>query len=206
MADEYKLADRSAEVAVSAPELLAKGFLPYQRYRVTLKGPDVTVLQTRDILLAGRVVAVLPVDLARGEVLLIRQFRLPAHLADGCGDMVETVAGRAEAGESLEQTARRECQEEIGVVPAKLIELFSFMTTPGITDEMVTVFLAAIDAERVIPARSGAASEGEQIETIRVSIDAALGALARGTVCNGLLVIALQWLALNRARLTELLR
>jgi len=205
MADEYKLADRSAEVAVSAPELLAKGFLPYQRYRVTLKGADVTVLQTRDILLAGRVVAVLPVDLARGEVLLIRQFRLPAHLADGCGDMVETVAGRAEAGESLEQTARRECQEEIGVVPAKLIELFSFMTTPGITDEMVTVFLAAIDAERV-PARSGAASEGEQIETIRVSIDAALAALARGTVCNGPLVIALQWLALNRARLAELLR
>ena len=115
MADEHKLADRSAEVAVSAPELLAKGFLPYQRYRVTLKGPDVTVLQTRDILLAGRVVAVLPVDLARGEVLLIRQFRLPAHLADDCGDMVETVAGRAEAGESLEQTARRECQEEIGI-------------------------------------------------------------------------------------------
>jgi len=205
MADEYKLADHSAEVAVSAPELLAKGFLPYQRYRVRLKGPDVTVLQTRDVLLAGRVVAVLPVDLARGEVLLIRQFRLPAHLADDCGDMVETVAGRAEAGESLEQTARRECQEEIGVVPAKLIELFSFMTTPGITDEMVTVFLTAIDAERV-PARSGAASEGEQIETIRVSIDAALGALAHGTVCNGLLVIALQWLALNRARLAELLR
>ena len=204
MADEYKLADRSAEVAVSAPELLAKGFLPYQRYRVTLKGPDVTVRQTRDILLAGRVVAVLPVDLARGEVLLIRQFRLPAHLADGCGDMVETVAGRAEAGESLEQTARRECQEEIGVVPAKLIELFSFMTTPGITDEMVTVFLAAIDAERA-PARSGAASEGEQIETIRVSIDAALAALARGTVCNGPLVVALQWLALNRTRLAELL-
>ena len=108
-------------------------------------------------------------------------------------------------GESLEQTARRECQEEIGVVPAKLIELFSFMTTPGITDEMVTVFLAAIDAE-LAPARSGAASEGEQIETIRVSIDAALAALARGTVCNGPLVVALQWLALNRTRLAELLR
>src|SRR3974390_3757700 len=123
MADEYKLADRSAEVAVSAPELLAKGFLPYQRYRVTLKGPDVTVRQTRDILLAGRVVAVLPVDLARGEVLLIRQFRLPAHLADGCGDMVETVAGRAEAGGKLQKTTRGGCQKKNGVRPAELLEL-----------------------------------------------------------------------------------
>ena len=28
-----------------------------------------------------------------GEVVLIRQFRLPAHLATGKGDMVEIVAG-----------------------------------------------------------------------------------------------------------------
>ena len=101
--------------------------------------------------------------------------------------------------------AARECNEEIGVAPTGLVELFSYLTTPGVTDEEVTVFLAAVDASRV-PSRSGAAPEGEQIATLRVSIDAAIAALDKNAMRNGPLVMALQWLALNRGRLAELLR
>jgi ADP-ribose pyrophosphatase len=203
---EREIADRPADVALSPPELLAKGYMPYQRYRLTLRGADgAAVAQTRDILLAGKVVAVLPIDVTRDEIVLIRQFRLAAHLADGKGDMIEIVAGRVEAGEQPLDTARRECAEEIGVAPSELVELFSYLTTPGLTDEEVTVFLAAIDAHQV-PARTANASEGEQIETLCVSIDAALAALNEGRMRNGPLVIALQWLALNRGRLAEFLR
>jgi ADP-ribose pyrophosphatase len=109
-----------------------------------------------------------------------------------------------EPGEQPLDAARRECFEEIGVVPGKLVELFSYLTTPGLTDEEVTVFLAAVDASQV-PARTANASEGEQIETLRVSIDAAIAAVGAGRMRNGLLVIALQWLALNRGRLAALL-
>ncbi|HEY4981599.1 MAG TPA: NUDIX hydrolase [Pseudolabrys sp.] len=205
MRDRPELADLPADVALSAPELLAKGYRDYLRFRLTLRGADgAPVTQTRDVFLGGKVVAVLPIDLARGEVVLIRQFRLPAHLANGRGDMIEMVAGRVEAGEQLAAAARRECIEEIGVAPSELVELFSYLTTPGLTDEEVTVFLAAIDAARV-PARSGAATEGEQIGTVRVSIDAAIAALNQGEMRNGPLVIVLQWLALNRGRIAELL-
>jgi ADP-ribose pyrophosphatase len=201
-----ELADLPFEVALSQPELLAKGYRDYQRYRLTLTGTDgATHMQTRDILLAGKVVAVLPIDLVRDEIVLIRQFRLTAHLANGRGDMIEAVAGRVEPGESLLEAARRECREEIGVAPLELVELFTYLTTPGLTEEEITVFLGAIDASRV-PDRSGSATEGEQIGTIRVSIDAAIAALAQGAMRNGPLVIALQWLALNRGRLAELLR
>jgi len=206
MADGSDIADRPADVALSAPERLAKGYRDYQRYRLTLRGEGhAPVTQTRDILLGGKVVAVLPVDLARDEVVLIRQFRLAAHLADGRGELIEIVAGRVEPNEQAVDSARRECSEEIGVEPLALVELFSFLTTPGITDEEITVYLAAIDASRV-PARSGSASEGEQIETLRVSIDDALAALNRNTMRNGPLLVALQWLALNRGRLAELLK
>ena len=150
-------------------------------------------------------VAVLPIDLARDEVVLIRQFRLAAHLANGRGDMIEIVAGRVEPDEALANAAARECAEEIGVAPTELVELFSYLTTPGVTDEEVTVFLAAVDASRV-PRHSGSAPEGEQIATLRVSIDAAIAALAQGAMRNGPLVMALQWLALNRGRIAELLR
>jgi len=204
MSDAQKLADRPADVAVSQPDLLAKGYRDYWRYRLTLQVGGAPVGQTRDVLVAGKVVAVLPIDLTRNEIVLIRQFRLPAHLAGGRGDIIETVAGRLERGESPIDAARRECNEEIGVVPGNLVELFSFLTSPGISDEEVTVFLAAIDAARV-PARVDNAADGEHIETVRVSIDAALAALAQGTMRNGPLVVALQWLALNRGRLAELL-
>jgi ADP-ribose diphosphatase len=200
MAEQRALVDREADVALSAPEEFAKGFFGYQRYRLTVAGDA----QTREVVRAGKVAAVLPIDVARGEIVLIRQFRLPAHLANGKGDLVEIVAGRVEQGERPAETARRECAEEIGVAPSALVELFSYLTTPGLTDEEVTVFLAAVDAARA-PERTHA-TEGERISVMRVPIDAALEALKAGTVRNGPLVIALQWLALNRARVAALLR
>ena len=199
------LADLAAEVVLSPGELLAKGYRNYWRYRLTLKGAHGTpVEQTRDVIEGGKVVAVLPVDLARDEIVLIRQFRLPAHLATGKGDLIEIVAGRVEPGEAPVDAARRECTEEIGVAPSALVELFGYLTTPGITDEQVIVFLAAVDASRV-PERAGAAAEGEQIVTIVVPIDEAIAALAKNDMRNGPLLIALQWLALNRTRLRGLL-
>jgi ADP-ribose pyrophosphatase len=204
MDDSSKLDDHTADFTLSSPEPLAKGYRDYQRYRLTLKLEDGTSLaQVRDVLRGGKVVAVLPIDVERDEIVLIRQFRLPAHLANGHGDLVEIVAGRVEPDESLFEAARRECTEEIGVAPAALVELFSYLTTPGLTDEEVTVFLAAVNAGQV-PARP-VSPDGERIETLRVSIDAAIAAVAEGRMRNGPLVIALQWLALNRARVAKLL-
>ena len=202
---DLELADLPAAVALSDPERLASGYRDYQRYRLTLQGEDgVTATQTRDVLRAGKAVVVLPVDLDRGEIVLVRQFRLPAHLANGRGDVIEMVAGRVEVGEALVDAARRECTEEIGVAPSVLFELFSFLTSPGLTDEEITVFLAAVDVSRVSE-RTGSPS-GERIQTVRTPIDAALAALGCGAMRSGPLLIALQWLALNRGQLTELLR
>jgi len=200
MADERQLADRPAAISLSSPERLGGGFFDYQRYRVTLQAGA----QIRDVLRAGKVVAVLPLDIKRGEIVMIRQFRAAAHLANGKGELIEIVAGRVEAGEELAQTARRECMEEIGVPPSALIELFSYLPTPGLTDEEVTLFVAAVDAASV-PERTHP-TEGEFITVLRVPIETALEALPKGTMRNGPLVVALQWLALNRGRVGELLR
>jgi len=136
--------------------------------------------------------------------VLIRQFRLPAHLANGHGDLVEFVAGRVEAGESLAEAAQRECTEEIGIAPRGLAELFTFLSTPGVMDEEITMFVAAVDATRV---REGALTtpDGEHVYVHRVSVEAALDALDRCTMRGSPLIIGLQWLALNRQRIPELL-
>jgi ADP-ribose pyrophosphatase len=198
-----EIADHAATVTLDEPEVLAEGYRPYRRYHFTLTGDDgARIDQSRDVLLGGKVAAVVPVDVAREEVVLIRQFRLPGHLGNGKGDMIEIVAGRIEPGETAAATAKRECEEEIGVAPAALVELFSYFTTPGITDEEVTIFLAGVDAAKV-PART--VSGGEHIRTLRVPIDAALAAVARNAIRNSPAIMALQWLALNRGRLAQML-
>ncbi|MFI5025119.1 MAG: NUDIX domain-containing protein [Alphaproteobacteria bacterium] len=198
------LTDLSVDASISAPELLGKGFRTYQRYRYALPGDDPKLdMRAHDVLRFGRIVAVLPVDLARNEVVLIRQFRLPAQLANGKGDLVEIVAGHVEADEQLIEAARRECIEEIGVAPAALTELFTYLPTPGASDEEITLFLGIVDAAQV-PDRAGAAAEREETRPLRVSIDAALAALADGAMHNGLLLMALHWLAHNRERIGEI--
>ena len=82
------------------------------------------------------------------------------------------------------------------------MQLFSYLTTPGLTDEQVTVFVAAVDASAV-PERT--ATGGEHIRTLRVPFGAALAALRDNTIRNGPALMALQWLALNRGGLGELL-
>jgi ADP-ribose diphosphatase len=198
------LADIQQDVIVSAPELLARGYRPYERYHIAFALADGSeVEQTRDVVRTGRTVGVLPVDTRRGEIVLIRQFRLASHLATGKGNLVEIVAGFVEAHEQPADAARRECIEEIGVAPGMLVRLFSFMPAPGFSDEHATLFLAGVDASKV-PAHAGAAVEGEHTQPFRVTIDAALAALAQGTMCNTYLLLALQWLALNRKRLDSL--
>ena len=197
------IADDGGDVVIAGREVLAEGFRRYERLRVCRSGENVP--RPLDVLRSGPAAAVLPIDPGRDEVVLLRQFRLAAHLANGRGNLVEIVAGHVEADEQPAEAARRECVEEIGVAPGLLVELFTYLTSPGMSDEEITLFLGIVDASGV-PERAGAAAEHEETVPMRVPIDAALAALAAGTVRNGPLIIALQWLALNRGRLSEIVR
>src|SRR5262249_35069158 len=89
------LADSAADVTVSdgpvpGPEVSCKGYHDFERYEMTLRGPGhEPIANVRDVLHVGKVTAVLPLDLERGELVLLRQFRLPAHLATGMGELTE---------------------------------------------------------------------------------------------------------------------
>ena len=61
----------------------------------------------------GDAAAVLPYDAARGTVLLLRQFRLPAYMSGKGGFLVEACAGKLD-GDDPATCARRETEEELG--------------------------------------------------------------------------------------------
>jgi ADP-ribose pyrophosphatase len=197
------IADAKVEADVRPRTVLGRGYFSYERCDVMRKEiGSPTRGSTVDIIRGGQVAAVLAYDPTRDEIVLIRQFRPTAHLALGLGEMVEIVAGRVEPGEEVAETARRECVEEIGLAPRALRPLITYLPTPGVTDETITIFLGVVDAE-TLPELAGAADEGEETRPVRVSIETALCALDSGNVHNGNLIIALQWLALNRERLGD---
>ncbi|MDC7785774.1 NUDIX hydrolase [Rhodoplanes sp. TEM] len=198
------LADAPADVTLEGPELLGPGFRRYERFSVTLDHGGTPATLSRDILRIGRTVGMIAVDLARDEIVLIRQFRLAAHLATGHGDIVEIPAGYIDGGETPEGAAHRECIEEIGVAPRAMREVFSFMPAPGMLEEFAHIFLVSVDAAQV-PEQAGATYEIEHTRPVRVPIDEAIASLSAGAVHNGYLLLALQWLALNRHRLAVLL-
>jgi ADP-ribose pyrophosphatase len=201
---DSELSDHPIDATLSEPSLLGRRIYRFERYRVALRDHAAETL-TRDVVRVGRVVVILPVDLERNEIVLLRQFRLGAHLAIGKGNTVELPAGRVEPEEELIDAARRECQEEIGVAPHTLVPIFSVLPSPGMSDEHMTFFLGVVDASNV-PGQAGAPHEHEETRPLRVTIDRALAALAAGGLHYGAAVLGLQWLALNRDRLRDIAR
>lgn len=56
-----------------------------------------------------------------------------------------------------------------------------------------------------LPERGGLAGEAELTRPFLLPVDDAIALLGQDMCSNGYLIIALQWLALNRARLPELI-
>lgn len=56
-----ELADLPAEAALSQRQVLARAYRDYHRYSVTLKHGDVSLVQERDVLIAGKVAVVIPI-------------------------------------------------------------------------------------------------------------------------------------------------
>ena len=90
----------------------------------------------RDIVRPPDAVAVVPID-EDGLIHLVRQYRSAIRRA-----IYEIPAGLIDPGERPAATARRECEEEIGLRPRKLIKLCKFYSAVGFSTGSIVLFLA----------------------------------------------------------------
>lgn len=192
----------SGVICLSEPRTLGRGYRRYERFSVGRHCSDVTF--ERDILRCGKVVGILAVDPDRDELVLTRQFRLGAYLAKCEEETIEIPAGRVDDGETIDHAARRECREEIGLDPLRLVPVLALSPAPAWSDEIMTLFLARVDA-RQAPLRAGFAHEHEEISVVRYKIDDGIGLVALAAVHSAPTVIALQWLKLNLGAIGALL-
>jgi ADP-ribose diphosphatase len=151
--------------------------------------------QTREVLRSGRAVAVLLYDFTAHRLVLIEQFRIGAYLNDFRSPRIlECVAGMIDEGEDPEQAARREVEEEIGHPVGRMEEAGSYLSSPGISDELITLYIGSVDAA-IVGGEHGLVEEGEDIRTCVFTVDEAMALADTGKVANIVAQLALLWFA-----------
>ncbi len=128
-------------------------------------------LATREIAEHSDCVCVVPVD-REGNVLMVRQYRKPAET-----DLLEVPAGGIEEGESPEEAALRELQEEIGHTAEKLELLSGFWVAPGWSTEYMYAYLAT----GLAPAKL-AGDDDENIDVVTVPLNEAVELIEEGEI------------------------
>ena len=184
-----ELRDVEQHWPVSGRPRRAKGaFVVLRTDRVRM--PDGQAL--RDVVEHPGAVAIVALDEA-GQVLLIRQYRHPVQRL-----LWEIPAGlRDVPGEPARRTGERELREETGYAARTWHVLTDCFTSPGISTERVTVFLARGLTE--VPERGPPLRHEEaQLESAWVPLDRAVQLFLAGELHNG--VTAMGILAAYAAR------
>ena len=122
-------------------------------------------------------VVLIPID-GDGRLIIIRQYRAPLDR-----EIWEFPAGRLDEGESAEDAARRECEEEIGLVPHSVERLGGFYAAPGFCDEEL-IFFRLSDLRPPPPDSPNKPDEDEDITTRTVPVAEVRAMLARGEIVD----------------------
>lgn len=190
----------NTNVEVLEKTICFEGFFRIEKYRLRhrLFSGDWSHPLVREVFERGHAAAVLPYDPIRDEVILIEQFRVGALAAADGSWLLEIVAGMIEAGETPQDVVKRESIEEADCIISDLIPLYDFFVSPGGTTERVALFCGRVDSTHAGGVH-GAIEEGEDIKVHVVPLDTAIAFLNSGKITSASAIIALQWLALNRA-------
>ncbi|HEX4678127.1 MAG TPA: NUDIX hydrolase [Gaiellaceae bacterium] len=128
---------------------------------VVFEGAFIEVVRKdgKEIVEHGVAVAIVPVR--DGHVTFVRQERSAVG-----GKVLELPAGLLEDGESPLESARRELREETGLHGGEWVEVATFFTSPGFTDEKIHLFIATgLDQGEASPEAT------EELELVRVPLD-----------------------------------
>jgi ADP-ribose pyrophosphatase len=149
--------------------------------RDTVKMPNGRAV-TVDIVRHSKSVVLLPVP-EPGQVILVKQYRSAVNK-----HLWELPAGSVDEGESPEQAARRECHEEIGLVPSTIVRLSAMFPTPGYCDEEM-VFFRCSGLEKTD--EQAHVDEDEDIEAKMFELREARDMIRRGEIVDMKTVVGL---------------
>lgn len=152
--------------------------------------------QNRETYDRGNGATILLHDRQTGNVLLTRQFRMPAFVNGHDGMLIETPGGLLDDA-SPEERIRAEVEEETGYRVRHVEKVFEAFMSPGSVTEKLYFYLGDYESSMRVSAGGGVEEEGEEIETIEVPLAQALEMIASGEIMDGKTIMLLQYAALN---------
>lgn len=156
----------------------------------------------RELIVKKQAAVLLPYDPVLDQIVLSEEFRVGALDDRESPWMMELVAGTVDEGESFEQTALREAQEEAGLQVSKLLPIARYFSSAGACNEEIQIFCGRINAEQAEGVH-GLVAENEDIRVHRISATDAFAMLSGGEIRNAATILALQWLQLHRDSVRE---
>jgi nudix-type nucleoside diphosphatase (YffH/AdpP family) len=178
---------------MSQPTEIVETRIAYQGYvtvtLATLRAPDGSA-HTREIEHHGNAACVLPYDPERRVALLVTMPRAPLLFCGERDAMLEAPAGMIDAGESAEAAIIREAMEEAGLALKAVDPVATVWSSPGVSSERSSLFLAAYSKADRTAAGGGLSGEHEAI-TVQERPLAELAALADAGALTDLKTLAL---------------
>ena len=113
-----------------------------------------------------------------GKIILIRQYR---YTIDRW--IWELPAGSLKPGEDPDKAAARECEEEIGLAPGKVIRLRGYYPTPGFCDEEM-IFYRCEDLGPPAADSTAKPDDDEDIEPRTFTLAEARGLIESGEIVD----------------------
>ncbi|WP_322029343.1 NUDIX domain-containing protein [Paraburkholderia sp. J76] len=153
--------------------------------------------QSRETYDRGNGATILLHNPATGNIVLTRQFRMPAFVNGHDGMMIEAAAGLLDHA-SPEERIRAEAEEETGYRVRNLRKVFEAFMSPGSVTEKLYFYLGEYDSSTRIGKGGGIAAEGEDLEVIEMPLREALAAIERAEIVDGKTIMLVQHLALHQ--------
>lgn len=117
------------------------------------------------------------------KMVMVRQYRKALRKS-----IIEIPAGKLDPGETPENCAKRELEEETGIIAGSLIKCDSFYTSPGFANELVYVF----EAEDLSAGKIHT-DEDEFVVRIDVTLSEAKDLIKNGEIHDAKTIYAIQY-------------
>lgn len=139
----------------------------------------------REIVYHNGAVGVIPIT-ADGRLIVVRQWRAPMQR-----ETLEIPAGKIDPGETqLESVALRELNEETGMTTTTLKTVAQFFSSPGFSNELMTLFYA----DRLTPVADKRPLDADEFLNVeQLTLAEAQAAMASGLICDAKTIMALYY-------------
>ncbi|SMG53459.1 NUDIX domain-containing protein [Cedecea sp. NFIX57] len=188
---------KRAEVRIVEDRILSDDWYSLKKYTFDIhrRNGDWQRL-SREVYDRGDGATILLYNRDRKTVILTRQFRFPVFMNGHDGYLIETAAGLLDNMDP-ENRIKAEVEEETGFRVSSVQKVFEAYMSPGSVTEKLYFYIAEYDAGDKAGVGGGIEAEGEDIEVLELTIDAALGAVERGLIVDGKTIMLLYHVALK---------